>query len=189
MTNHSALLRMGFLILAFTTGVPAAAQSASASRPQWREPRIIFIDPPTQRARDTIMWAVDRYRQADLQLPDLSISFPEYCSGKAALYHVGHNAIDFCFVNKHTMLHELAHAWDDTSGAVDRKAFLQLRGLHVWWGGVDMPSSQQGAEQLAQIIDWGLSTADSRPIPQIPRNSPAELKTAFGLLTRGVVAV
>lgn len=189
MTNHTALLRLGALLLMSTIAAPAVAQSAPASRPPWREPRITYVDPPTQRARDTITWAVDRYREADLQLPDLAISFPEYCSGKAALYHVGHKAIDFCFVNKHTMLHELAHAWDDTSGAVDREAFLQLRGLHVWWGGIDMPSSQQGAEQLAQIIDWGLSSADSRPIPQIPRNSLAELKEAFDLLTSGVVAV
>jgi hypothetical protein len=50
-----------------------------------------------------------------------------------------------------------------------------------------MPSGEQGAEQLAQIIDWGLSSVDSRPIPQIPNNSLSELKRAFDMLTRGAV--
>lgn len=187
MLIHRALLRLGTLVLLSTVTATAAARHVPASRQPWREPRITFVDQPTQTAQETITWAVDRYRDAGLQLPDLKISFPQYCSGKAALYHVGHKAIDFCYINKHTMLHEFAHAWDDTSGAVDRKAFLKLRGLHVWWGGIEMPSGEQGAEQLAQIIDWGLSGEEPRLIPQIPKNSMSELKRAFDMLTRGLV--
>lgn len=184
MTNHSNFLRTSILVVASSIALPAAGHSATAAPAPWREPRITFVDPPTPKARETITWALDQYRRAGLQLPDLEVSFPTFCGGKAALYHVGQGAIDFCFINKHTMLHELAHAWDDTSGAVDRQAFLELRGLHVWWGGTDMPSGQQGAEQLAQIIDWGLSGEQARLVPQFPRNSVAELKTAFDMLTR-----
>ena len=176
------------LVLAFAVAIPSAAQPASASPTPWREPRITFIDQPTPRAQEMIRWAVEQYRRAGLQLPDVEVSFPTFCGGKAALYHVGQGAIDFCFINKHTMLHELAHAWDDTSGAVDHQAFLELRGLHVWWGGTDMPSEEQGAEQLARIIDWGLSGEEPRLVPHFPHNSLPELKAAFDMLTgRGVV--
>jgi len=118
-----------------------------------------------------------------LQLPDLQISFPVICSGKGALYHVGKRAIDFCRINKNRALHEFAHAWDDTSGAVNRQAFMKLRGLTVWWGGIEMPSSEQGAEQLANIVAWGLMGCETRTIPQIPNNSASELTKAFAMLT------
>src|SRR3954452_24002585 len=150
--------------LASTPSATTTAQTGSGSALQWHEPRITFVDPPTLRAKETIVWAVARYRQAGLQLPDLAIHFPAFCDRKAALYHVGHGIIDFCFVGKNTVLHEFAHAWDDTSGAVDRQAFMKLRGVKVWWGGTTTPSAEQGAEQLAEIIAWGLMD----PPPQCP---------------------
>ncbi len=149
----------------------------------WHEPRITFVDQPTTKAQDIIGWAVSRYRDAGLQLPDLKISFPVTCSGKGALYHVGKSSIDFCRINKNRALHEFAHAWDDTSGAVDRAAFFELRGLSVWWGGTAMPSAEQGAEQLADIIAWGLMGCETRNVPQIPNNSVNELTRAFAMLT------
>ena len=163
--------------------VPAAAEDGPGSRPEWHEPRITFVDQPTPKAREIITWAVDQHREAGLQLPDLKISFPALCDGKGALYHVGKRSIDFCRINKRRALHEFAHAWDDTSGAVDREAFLELRGLTVWWGGTEMRSREQGAEHLAEIIAWGLMGADPQDVPQIPKNSVAELTEAFDFLT------
>ena len=174
---------MSTLLLVSTIAAPAAAQSGPASRPVTREPRITFVDQPTQRAKDIITWAVDRYVDAGLQLPDLDISFPTSCSGKAALYHVGRSSIDFCFISKRTVLHEFAHAWDDTSAAVDHRAFLELRGLTVWWGGTEMPSGEQGTEHLAEIVAWGLNGAEPRLVPQLPKNSVSELTAAFIFLT------
>jgi hypothetical protein len=46
-----------------------------------------------------------------------------------------------------------------------------------------MPSSEQGAEQLANIVAWGLMGCETRTIPQIPNNSASELTKAFGMLT------
>jgi len=150
-------------------------------------PQLTFLDPPTPRAAEIIAWAVDRFRDAGLQLPDLNISFPTSCQGKKALYHVGRRSIDFCYIiTKTTVLHEFAHAWDDTSGAVDRDAFLKMRSLSVWWGGPGMPSDEQGAEHLAEIIAWGLMNVDTRSVPQLPANSLSELTEAFVMLTRGV---
>ena len=126
-----------------------------------------------------------RFGDAGLQLPDLDISFPARCAGKAALYHVGRASLEFCRINRRVALHELAHAWDDTSGTVDREAFLELRHLTVWFGGIGMPSSEQGSEHLADIIAWGLMDVESRGVPQIPANSVSELTAAFVMLTGG----
>ena len=115
----------------------------------------------------------------------MKISFPALCDRQGARYHVGQSAIDFSRINKRGALHEFAHAWDDTSGAVDREAFLELRGFTVWWGGTDMRSSEQGAEHLAEIIAWGLMGSNPNDVPQFPKNSLAELTEAFNMLTRG----
>jgi hypothetical protein len=168
-----------------TTSAHSALQAKPALRQAAREPRITFVDPPTPKAREVIVWAIGRFRDAGLQLPDLQISFPTFCGGKAALYHVGRRSIDFCLIHKRTVLHEFAHAWDDTSGAVDRQAFLKLRGLNIWWGGTGMASSEQGAEQLAQIVAWGLMDVDTRGVPRLPGNSVSELTTAFVMVTGG----
>jgi hypothetical protein len=165
---------------------PAAAESGPASRPAWHEPRITFVDQPTPKAQEIITWAVAQFRDAGLQLPDLKISFPALCDGKGALYHVGKGTVDFCRINKRRALHEFAHAWDDTSGAVDREAFLQLRGLTVWWGGTEMRSREQGAEHLAEIIAWGLMGSNPQDVPQLPNNSVAELTEAFDMLVAKV---
>jgi hypothetical protein len=161
-------------------------QTERASRPATRRPYITFVGRPTPKASDTIAWAIDRYRSAGLQLPDLTVSFPTFCAGKAALYHVGRRSIDFCFISRRTVLHEFAHAWDDTSGAVDREGFLALRGLRVWRGDTNMPDAEQGSEQLAQIVAWGLMDAETRGVPQLPANSVSELTRAFTMLTGGV---
>ena len=166
-----------------TTPAHATRRPGPHSRPVMGRPRITYVDQPTLKAHDLIVWAVDRYLDAGLQLPDLKISFPTFCGGKAALYHVGRRSIDFCFISKRTVLHEFAHAWDDTSGRVNRQAFLELRGLTIWWGGTGMNSSEQGSEQLAQIIAWGLMDVDTRGVPQLPANSVSELTEAFTMLT------
>lgn len=156
--------------------------SASPPSVNMHRPHLTYIDQPSPSAEETINWAVDRFVAAGLQLPDLEISFPVVCHGKAALYHVGRRSVDFCRVGTLLALHEFAHAWDDTSGAVDREAFLELRGLHVWFGGLDLPKEQQGAEHLAQIVSWGLMDQDLRRPPNLANNSEAELTEAFELL-------
>jgi hypothetical protein len=64
-------------------------QLGPLSRVATGRPLITFVDQPTPKAREFIVWAIDRFLDAGLQLPDLRISFPNVCGGKAALYHVG----------------------------------------------------------------------------------------------------
>ena len=48
-------------------------------------------------------------------------------------------------------------------------------------------SAEQGAEQLAQIIMWGLMGFDPNDLPQFPNNSVSELTAEFAILTQGSV--
>ena len=147
-------------------------------------PRLTFIDQPSPVQRETISWAVGRFVAVGLQLPDLDIRFPVSCNGKGAVYHVGQSSIDFCRVNRKNVLHELAHAWDDSSGAIDREEFMKLRGVTLWFGGLDVPAIDQGSEHLAIIIAWGLMDPDARSAHGLPNNSDRELTDAFELLTQ-----
>ena len=182
MTNHTgyrllALLFTGALALLPEPRPDTVAGAAS------KGPTITYVDAPTVEAREVVDWAVARFAQAGLQLPDLKISFPGHCRGKKALYHVGKRSIDFCRIDRRVALHELAHAWDDTSGAVDRERFMELRGVSVWFGGTRTPSAEQGSEHLAIIVAWGMMGERERRAHGLPRNSDAELTAAFEMLT------
>ncbi|HEY7627918.1 MAG TPA: hypothetical protein VH761_12650, partial [Ilumatobacteraceae bacterium] len=117
MTNRTALLRLSTLVLVGMIGTASAESNSTAVTPTWRAPVITYVTQPTPQAEQIVTWAVDQYRLAGLQLPDLTITFKAFCSGKGALYHVGKRTIDFCRINKRRTLHEFAHAWDDASGA------------------------------------------------------------------------
>jgi hypothetical protein len=199
-TNSATLLRLAAVIVVGAGWLTAAAriddtapaeprtvgQSQTPTRSRFgHTPNLTYVDEPTVVQRETISWAVGRFAAAGLQLPDLDIRFPVFCDGKGAIYHVGRAAIDFCRVNRKNVLHELAHAWDDTSGAVDRDGFMTLRGVSVWFGGLDVPASEQGSEHLAIIIAWGLMDPGTGSAHGLPNNSDAELAEAFEFLTNG----
>jgi hypothetical protein len=185
-TNYTTRFGLAVLVV-IAGGLLTAAQRLEApgsSGTPVHAPKLTFIDDPTPPQRETIAWAVGRFVAAGLQLPDLDVRFPVFCNGKGALYHVGDSSIDLCRVNKKNVLHELAHAWDDTSGAVDREGFLAMRGLTVWFGGLDVPFEDQGSEHLAIIIAWGLMDRGSGSAHGLPNNSDAELTEAFEFLTQ-----
>ena len=189
MTNrsyHSSLISVAALVVV-ATGSVVAAQRLDASAPPKapvHAPHLTYIDEPTAAQRETISWAVGRFVAAGLQLPDLDVTFPVFCDGKGAVYHVGQSSIDFCRVNRKNVLHEFAHAWDDTSGAVDRAGFMKLRGVSVWFGGLDVPFADQGSEHLAIIIAWGLMDPGTGSAHGLPNNSDADLTKAFEFLTQ-----
>ena len=183
MTNHTALHRCGTWALALVTTALLASQIQAAPPAPTHMPAITYVDQPTPRELDTVTWAVKRFVAAGLQLPNLTISFPVYCEGKGALYNVGESSLELCRVNRKNVLHELAHAWDDTSGAVDRANFMKLRGVDVWFGGLDIPSQEQGCEHLAIIVAWGLMEPGTGSAHGLQHNSDEELTVAFRFLT------
>jgi hypothetical protein len=59
-----------------------------------------------------------------------------------------------------TVLHELAHAWTQQALTEEaREQFLALRDLETW-GDDEYPWVEQGSEQAAEIIAWGLLDHD-----------------------------
>ncbi len=121
-TSSSSVLAAAVLCLFIATlapeSNPALADPAAAV--------ITYLDQPSEADRDVVEWAAERFREAGLRLPDLTISFPTTCGGKAGAYHVGRDHIDLCGPSHRLVLHEFGHAWDDNT-SVDREEFERAR--------------------------------------------------------------
>lgn len=135
-------------------------------------------------------WALGRFERAGLDLPGFDIHFHSDirdCRGHVGLYWSDRQRLDVCtyhfdLMAKLTMLHEMAHAWDDlelTDHA--RERFMQLRGVETWssW---NEPWELRGTEHAAEVITWGLMDERIHSV-HIPDNDPGQLLEAFRLLT------
>ena len=139
-------------------------------------------------------WAFDRFDQAGLELPPLSLSFHDdrsECEGHVGYFYPGTPAsIDICGFNwdrflitpKKTILHELAHAWGhQTLDDETRNRFLDIRGLDTWQGN-SVAWEEQGIEHAAEVIAWGLIDEDLL-LTSIGEADSVQLAEAFELLT------
>lgn len=103
-----------------------------------------------------MQWAIDRFLDSGLDLPNLEIRFAQDCQerfgawgrirwGSTTLWRA-----EVC--TKGVYLHELAHAWDRWNlTEADRRLFLELRGLDAWQGS-DVPWAERGEEDLARLV-------------------------------------
>ncbi len=145
--------------------------------------------------------ALARFDRAGLALPsELRIEFvddPARCAGYGGVYLPAEIIVRLCRPSQRTLLHELAHAWVETTlDATQRQAFLELRGLDTW---VDGPAwDGRGAEHAAEIVMWalldddpsvawiaqadGVATRTTR-LFKIPNSSFGELVVAYKQLT------
>lgn len=147
-------------------------------------------------------FALERFASANLELPpELQISFQDdqsECFGYGGLYIRSKIEVRICRPSDTTMLHELAHAWIETTlNDAEREAFLDLRELDTWTGGSEW--DRRGAEQAAEVLTWALMDRDitHRWLDPGPDNtwvetyrllkfgnsSHDELTTAYKLLT------
>ena len=197
MTNNAALATLALTLFAALLG-PARETSPPANLAP-SAPSISYLDVPSEEEAEMVDWAIQRYLEVGLQLPDLDISFPANCGGKAGRYLVGQQHIELCRPHRKVVLHEFAHAWDDTSTNVDRDSFVDLRGLDDWYEQPGERSHGTGGEQLALIVAWGLMDVDitalisefpGQPVDEQPRyltgladGSPEMLTNLFSLLT------
>lgn len=134
------------------------------------------------------LWALDRYTEAGLDLPTLTIRLHnsnEPCGGHAGVYRIedGTDTIDICNEARWTILHELAHAWaHENLTDADRDAFVALQGLETW-SSPEIAWKDRGTEQAADLIAWKLS--DSTHIPNhVWRGSVDLMENAYQTLTR-----
>ncbi|MDJ0792568.1 MAG: hypothetical protein QNJ71_11795 [Acidimicrobiia bacterium] len=116
-------------------------------------------------------WAVGRFAQAGLSLPDLRIEFPgdpDGCFGFAGTYNHELGRILMCNRGEfrpephQTLLHELVHAWASTELSLsDLASWTELRELESW-DSRNLPWWQRGEEQAAEIVSWGLLDDNTR---------------------------
>ena len=114
----------------------------------------------------------------------------EPCSGRPGLHHRidGVNVIEICTTEvtnptRGLILHETSHAWIDQHLTDERKAaFKELRGWTYWRDYDAAAWHENGTEQAAEIMVWGVI---DRPLEmiRITQNSCAELAAGYRTLT------
>lgn len=142
------------------------AQSEEQS-PVARVDEVQFVDMPDEFA-DMADWAVDLFEEAGLGLPPIQFVYhgddQAPCSGwRGAHRHLdGRSTIDICTsdpgnVTAGLVLHETAHAWAAQELSADRKAdFQALRGWTHWSNHQSAEWHENGSEQAAEMMVWGL---------------------------------
>jgi hypothetical protein len=172
-----------------TVDFSAVTKAAGTPAP----PAFELVDMPPDVAA-AASWATDLFAQAGFELPPLRYVFhgdvSEPCGDRPGMHHRvdGVNVIEICtadasMVMAVMLLHETAHAWIDHALTEERKAaFQRLRGW-LYWRDYDAAAwHDNGTEQAAEIIVWGLI---DRPMAmvRIDQNSCVELDAGYRILT------
>jgi len=185
------------LLVVLTWGsVDAPVDTTSAGRDgttSLTDDRVELVDMPDELA-DMASSAIALFDEAGLRLPPLEFVYHgddrTACSGWAGVHrHVdGRSSVHICTsepgpVTEALVLHETAHAWAAHDLPEDRKRdFRSLRGWTVWSDHGTVDWHENGSEQAAEIMVWGLM---DRPIGivTIHDSSCADLEAGFRALT------
>lgn len=191
--NGARVTALGIVIVLVIFAFPSATSLGTGIEPlSDADPvrsAVTFTDISAEQ-ESMIVWALDLYEQAGLQLPGLDfVGYPDTtsCAGRAGAARrvVDRTEIRLCTpktgpVQEWLVLHELAHAWDHQSlDDTRRQAFLDLRELPAWRDG---DWHDRGAEHAAEIMVWGLMDRPVKP-GHIDHNSCEELRAGYVTLT------
>ena len=171
--------------------IAVAADTGGAEATATPPVELIGTPPPFA---DAVSWSMGLFEQAGFELPPLRYVFhgddPEACAGRPGVHHAhdGESVIEICtsemsIATQIMILHETAHAWVDRTLTEDRKAtFQRLRGWTHWRNYDAVAWHENGTEQAAEIIVWGLI---DRPLAmiRIDQNSCEELDAGYRVLT------
>ncbi len=169
----------------------AAIPPRGAPEPAWSGLNSLSVD-----EREIVRWAHGRFLLVGLEVPDVEIVFHPHsgdCNWNEGTYRSGDETrrIDVCVPDhgtshsdlqrRRTVMHELAHAWDDVNLTEDdRDMLLPVLGAQEWYG-PDLDWTTRGVERFAETIVWGLYDQRRRPTKI---NVPcAELHRAFVEIT------
>ena len=186
------------LMLSIVTGfgfVPATsiAVAPSVAVPEPADVAVVMVDMP-DHLREMAEWAVDLFEQADLDLPTLRfvhhMGATEPCRGRAGLHHVVDDVsvIEICATEadratRVMILHETAHAWAAHDLAPERKSdFQELRGWTHWRDYEAAPWHENGTEQAAEIMVWGLID-EPLGMARIYQTTCSDLEAGYRALT------
>ncbi len=158
-----------------------AALVLAGGAPPWASganpgPDSIELTNMPDRFVDMVDWSVSLFKDAELELPPMRFAHhadsKEPCGGAPGLHRVveGVSSIEVCtteatFPAQVMILHEIAHAWIAHNLSPTRKEiFRELRGWEHWNNHTTAAWHENGSEQAAEIMVWGLV---DRPIPML----------------------
>jgi hypothetical protein len=149
----------------------------------------VRLHQPNPERRELIEWAVNRYREAGLEVPPVDVYFHSESTGcRGNLGYTAGERIDLCVRlamepgPQRIVLHELAHAWAGAHLTDEaRSAFTEMRGAPTW-NDLAYPWKDRGTEQAAEIIAWGLGDGSMLPIVHGDLD-PSSLARGFRMLT------
>jgi hypothetical protein len=149
----------------------------------------LSIEAQGPRQQQLAEWAFDRYAEAGLELPPLTVKFlgPNLadCDGSLGRAYLDHDPIEvrMCWNGEFILLHELAHVWEAHNVPKDKhEPFMNLRSGILSWASLDVAWSERGREHAANVIAWGL-LEDPYPVSRTYPNDPDSLLAAFQILT------
>jgi hypothetical protein len=181
---------VALLMLLFAPGVVGAGvlDGTAASEP----PQLQLVGFNAVQAEE-VMKAVGLFEEAGLVLPRLVITGSrdmQQCGGHPGLFrpHDDSSEVLICTPEtsnwqRHVVLHELGHAWSKLNLTPESKAAFQAVRHYRYWQDYERATwAQNGIEQAAEIIAWGLN---DQPAPKlgIDHSSCAELRTGYIALT------
>ncbi len=201
-TTRTRLTVMIIIVVSLASGSDAGLSPRSAEATEAAGAVASPSTDLTAEQQGFVDWATSRYERAGLDLPDVTVTFHDAsvdCQGFGGLYIPSTRDVRICQMVKTTIIHELAHAWIETTfDATDRQSFMAQRDLETW-ADLGYEWAELGAEQAAEVITWGLMDSniqiqwvetddDGQAIPEyrlfkIPDSSPDELIAAYELLT------
>ena len=177
-------------IATVATGLVIPQETVASGHPPTQPIEIIGMSADEEAAtlRDLALFA-----EAGLPLPPMTISRHQSrvaCKGHEGLHQTDgtRSVIDICTTESgvweaRTILHELTHAWAFhfmTKEQMD--AFQNVRGWHYWLDYGHAAWEENGTEQAAEIMVWGLSDHPER-LMRIDHRSCAELHAGYVALT------
>jgi hypothetical protein len=182
------------VVMSVATVLGSPGGDAAPSSDGWGQ--VVSTDSTFRAQADVALteWALGRFEEAGLTLPDLTLNFHDEksrCRGHQGYFEPGSpHRIDICGFNwnrflvtpRKVMLHELAHAWvHDNLDPRARDEFLELRGLDSWSSSHAI-WAEQGMEHAAEIMAWGLMDEEIS-MTSVGGADPQNLGAAFRLLT------
>lgn len=191
MNTNQSRLAAGTALLGLLIGIDATAASTTDDRPV--APAVEYVDVPVE-SRPVIDWAIDLFDEAGLALPPLRFVHHgddrTACSGRIGVHAVveGTSVVHLCTTDTSwptqvNILHETAHAWVDHAVDEERRAaFREVRGFSHWRDYELAAWHENGTEQAAEIMVWGLA---DRPMAmlRIHDHSCDALETGYVTLT------
>jgi hypothetical protein len=155
------------------------------------------IEPLTDVEQALVDWATDRFAQAGLELPELTVRFDpsrDLCRNSEGLYHHapnGDRVVTICtrdsdtfaaqLDRRRTLLHEFGHAWDFANmSAEDHDQLGLILGADAWNDRDDV-WADRGVERFAETFVFALLDQSARQLKVSIECS--DLLSAFGTAT------